>query len=88
MRERVIEWYRSTLLSRGDDKSETRIIVVMQRVHQNDLVGYLQEHGGFEGLNLPAIATRSETYDLGGGRTYTRQQGELLHAEHEANVGV
>ena len=37
VRERVIEWYRSTLLSRGDDKSETRIVVVMQRVHQNDL---------------------------------------------------
>jgi hypothetical protein len=48
MRERVIEWYRSTLLSRGDDKTKTRIVVVMQRVHQNDLVGYLEEQGGFE----------------------------------------
>ena len=83
VRERVIEWYRSTLLSRGDDKTKTRIVVVMQRVHQNDLVGYLQEQGGFEVLNLPAIAQRSQTYDLGGGRTYTRQQGELLHPEHE-----
>ena len=84
VRERVIEWYRSTLLSRGDDKSETRIVVVMQRVHQNDLVGYLEEQGGFEVLNLPAIATRSETYDLGGGRTYTRLQNELLHPTHES----
>jgi hypothetical protein len=79
VRERVIEWYRSTLLSRGDDKTTTRIVVVMQRVHQNDLVGYLQEQGGFEVLNLPAIAQSSQTYDLGGGRTYTRLQGELLH---------
>ena len=83
VRERVIEWYRSTLLSRGDDKTKTRIVVVMQRVHQNDLVGYLQEQGGFEVLNLPAIAQASQTYDVGGGRTYTRQQGELLHPEHE-----
>ena len=83
VRQRVIEWYRSTLLSRGDDKTATRIVVVMQRVHQNDLVGYLQEQGGFEILNLPAIAQKSQTYELGGGRTYTRQQGELLHAEHE-----
>jgi predicted phage terminase large subunit-like protein len=83
VRERVIEWYRSTLLSRGDDKTKTRIVVVMQRVPQNDLVGYLQEQGGFEVLNLPAIAQRSQTYHLGGGRTYTRQQGELLHPEHE-----
>jgi predicted phage terminase large subunit-like protein len=85
VRERVIEWYRSTLLSRGDDKSATRIVVVMQRVHQNDLVGYLQEQGGFKVLNLPAIATKTDTYDLGGGcRTYTRLQGELLHPAHES----
>ena len=83
VRARVIEWYRSTLLSRGDDKTTTRIVVVMQRVHQNDLVGYLQEQGGFEVLNLPAIAQRSQTYDLGGGRAYTREQGELLHPQHE-----
>jgi hypothetical protein len=55
----------------------------MQRVHQNDLVGYLQEQGGFESLNLPAIAPQKVTYDLGGGRAYTRQCGELLHPQHE-----
>jgi predicted phage terminase large subunit-like protein len=84
VRERVIEWFRSTLLSRGDDKSETRIVVVMQRVHENDLVGYLQEQGGFEVLNLPSIATKTDSYDLGGGRIYTRLQGELLHPAHES----
>jgi hypothetical protein len=46
VRIRVIEWHRSTLLYRGDDKRATRIVVVMQRVHQHDLVGYLQEQGG------------------------------------------
>jgi predicted phage terminase large subunit-like protein len=82
-RTRVIEWYRSTLLSRGDDKAMTRIVVVMQRVHENDLVGYLLERGGFDILNLPAIAQRTETFDLGHGHFYTRQKGELLHPEHE-----
>ena len=83
VRARVIEWYRSTLLSRGDDKTAMRIVVVMQRVHQDDLAGYLQEQGGFEVLNLPAIAQRDETYELGDGRLYTRRKGELLHPEHE-----
>src|SRR6266699_1441469 len=83
VRARVIEWYRSTLLSRADDKTMARIVLVMQRVHQNDLAGYLQEQGGFEVLNLPAIAQRNETYFLGDGRTYDRQRGELLHPEHE-----
>ena len=49
----------------------------------DDLAGYLQEQGGFEVLNLPAIAQRTETYELGDGRLYTRQKGELLHPEHE-----
>jgi len=83
VRSRVIEWYRSTLLSRGDDKTATRIVVVMQRVHQEDLVGYLLDQGGFEVLNLPAIAQRTETFDLGEGRSYTRQKDELLHPDHE-----
>ncbi len=55
----------------------------MQRVHQNDLVGYLQEQGGFDVLNLPAIAQRTETFELGECRTYTREKGELLHPNHE-----
>jgi hypothetical protein len=75
VRARVIEWYRSTLLSRGDDKTAMRIVVVMQRVHEMDLVGHLLEQGGFEVLNLPAIAQRTETFDLGEGRTCTRQKG-------------
>jgi hypothetical protein len=83
VRERVIEWYRSTLLSRADDKTAARIVLVMQRVHQDDLAGYLQEQGGFEVLNLPAIAQRDETYELGDGRLYTRRKGELLHPAHE-----
>src|SRR5262249_42574595 len=33
--------------------------------------------------NLPAIAQRTETFELGGGRLYMRQKGELLHPEHE-----
>jgi hypothetical protein len=83
VRTRVIDWYRSTLLSRADDKKTARIVLVMQRVHQNDLAGYLEEQGGFEVLNLPAIAQRNETYFLGDGRTYDRRQGELLHPAQE-----
>jgi predicted phage terminase large subunit-like protein len=83
VRDRVIEWYRSTLLSRADDKTSARIVLVMQRVHQNDLAGYLQEQGGFEVLNLPAIAQRAETYAIGAGRPHFRQKGELLHPDHE-----
>src|SRR6266403_1527452 len=83
-REGVIEWYRSTLVTRPDDKQVARIIVVMQRIHVDDLVGYLLESdAGFEVLSLPAIAQSTTTYDLGGGRTHTREKGDLLHPAHE-----
>jgi predicted phage terminase large subunit-like protein len=83
-RERVIEWYRSTLVTRPDDKQAARIMVVMQRIHVDDLVGYLlEQEAGFEVLNLPAVAQSTTTYDLGGGRTHTREKGDLLHPVHE-----
>jgi predicted phage terminase large subunit-like protein len=83
-RERVIEWYRSTLVTRPDDKQAARIIVVMQRIHVDDLVGYLLANdAGFEVLNLPAVAQSANTYDLGRGRTHSREKGDLLHPAHE-----
>jgi predicted phage terminase large subunit-like protein len=83
-RERVIEWYRSTLVTRPDDKQAARIMVVMQRIHVEDLVGYLLENeAGFEVLSLPSVAQSTTTYDLGVGRTHVREKGDLLHPAHE-----
>jgi predicted phage terminase large subunit-like protein len=83
-RQRVIEWYSNTLSTRADDKQTSRTVVVMQRIHVDDLVGHLLEtKAGFEVLNLPAVAQSTTTYDLGNGRTHTREQGDLLHPAHE-----
>ena len=83
-RQRVIEWFGSTLSTRADDKQNARIMVVMQRIHVEDLVGYLLENeAGYEVLNLPAVAQSTTTYDLGGGRTHIREKGDILHPAHE-----
>ena len=83
-RQRVIEWFGSTLSTRADDKQNARIVVVMQRIHVEDLVGHLLENeAGYEVLNLPAVAQTTTTYDLGGGRTHIREKGDLLHPAHE-----
>src|SRR6266481_10209239 len=84
IREKSIEWYRSTLVTRPDDKKAARIVVVMQRVHQEDLVGYLLQEGGFEVLNLPAIAQKISTYATGPNTSYCRGSAEILHPEHES----
>ena len=64
-RENVIDWFRSTLLSRLNAPTTDPIIVIQQRVHDEDLAGYLLRTGGWEHLNLPAIAEDQIVVDLG-----------------------
>ena len=55
LRARVIEWYRSTLATRLDDKSRDITIVIQQRVHEEDLVGVLIEQGVFLEITILII---------------------------------
>jgi predicted phage terminase large subunit-like protein len=82
-RESTKQWYANTLLSRLDDKSKDAIVVVMQRLHVDDLVGHLLEQGGWTHLNLPAIAQSEHTVQLGECRHHLRRPGDLLHPERE-----
>ena len=83
-REAVKEWFRNTLYSRLDDKARDRIVVIMQRLHVDDLVGHLlDQNEGWVHLNLPAIAEERERFDLEDGRVFTREPGEALHPERE-----
>ena len=87
-RESVKQWYSNTLLSRLDHKSEGSIIVVMQRLHPDDLVGHLLEQGGWTHLNLPAIAETECSIALGNNRYHHRRIGDLLHPERENEVAL
>ena len=82
-RANVIEWYRNTLISRLNDKEGGVIIVVQQRVHEEDLAGYILEQGGWTHLNLPAIAEETQEIKLTPRLTHIRRAGEPLHAERE-----
>src|SRR5262249_18945583 len=82
-RESQKQWLSGTLLSRLDHKSEGSIILVMQRLHPDDLVGHLIEQGGWEHLNLPAIAETDCSIPLCINRYHYRRVGDLLHPERE-----
>lgn len=82
-RESLKQWYSNTLLSRLDDKVEGSIIVVMQRLHPDDLVGHLLEQGGWRQLNLPAIAEEEIVIALSPNRRHQRHIGDLLHPARE-----
>jgi predicted phage terminase large subunit-like protein len=75
------QWYSNSLLSRLDDKRTGAIVVVMQRVHLDDLTGYLLDQSDeWMVLNLPAIAYADEVVPIGRNRTYNRKAGEALSA--------
>jgi predicted phage terminase large subunit-like protein len=82
-REAVNSWYGRTLVSRLDNKLTGRILLVMQRLHLEDLVGHVQRAEDWNMLRLPAISERSETIALGERRTYRRRPGEVLRPQSE-----
>ena len=83
-RESANRWFSNTLLSRLDDKRTGAIVVVMQRVHMDDLTGFLtSQTDDWTVLTLPAIAEADETVQIGQDRWHTRQAGAALHPERE-----
>jgi hypothetical protein len=77
-------WFANTLLSRLDDKRTGAIVIVMQRVHMDDLTGFLlSQFDEWEILSLPAIAEFEEIIPLGNGRMHCRGFGEALSPERE-----
>jgi predicted phage terminase large subunit-like protein len=86
-RDGVNDWYDNTLLSRLNSKETGIIIIVMQRVHQDDLVGHVLDHGQWEVLSFPAIAEEDEERLIEsplGRRWFRRKTGEALQPERES----
>lgn len=81
-RTQVNNWFEHTFLSRLNDKKRGAIVVVMQRLHAEDLSGHLLKKEGWHHLCLPAIAVADETHAMGN-ISHTRKKGEALHPERE-----
>jgi predicted phage terminase large subunit-like protein len=84
-RNSVNQWVSNTLMSRLDNKETGAIIVVMQRVHMDDLSGFLMSSSeDWEVLSLPAISEVEQEIPIGNGQIYRRGIEEALHPEHES----
>jgi predicted phage terminase large subunit-like protein len=79
----VNDWFNRTLYSRLDDKRLDVIVLVMQRLHLEDLAGYVQQNEPWRELRLPAIAETEQTIRIGADETCTRVPGEVLHEARE-----
>jgi predicted phage terminase large subunit-like protein len=76
-------WFDATLLSRLESKATSAIILVMQRLHQDDLAGHLLEKGGWYNLKIPAIAERDERVQVGYRQTFRRKADTVIDPRRE-----
>lgn len=86
-RQGVMDWLRGTLVSRPNNKADVRMLLVMQRLHEEDPAGHMFAQGGWETVILPALALEDEEhhYQVAGRACVKRREaGEPLHPERES----
>src|ERR1700751_2430205 len=72
--------------SRLNDKRSGAIVIIMQRLHEDDLVGHVLAQEPWEVLSFPAIAEADEEHrieTIWEPRCFRRRQGEALHPARE-----
>ena len=80
------EWFDHTLYSRQNSKQFGAIVIIMQRLHEDDLVGHVLAQEPWEIVRFPAIAEEDEVHEIvrpWGPRSFTRRRGEALHPGRE-----
>lgn len=82
LRESACEWWFQAMSTRRNDPKTGRRVVVMQRVHEDDLSGQILDRGGYEHLCLPARFEPERACETGLGWCDPRtEDGELLWPE-------
>lgn len=82
IRQSTLDWYDQTWSTRLNDEQTGVEVLIMQRVHEQDLTGHLLETGEWERLKLPARYEPSRTSTTSLGEPDRRTvPGELLCPE-------
>jgi len=79
--ERANQLFDSAIRTRLDNPREGCIVILMHRLHENDLIGHVSQQGGWKRIVLPLIAPKSRKYDLGKGEIWHRKKGEPLRPD-------
>ncbi|MGA7381224.1 MAG: terminase family protein [Terriglobales bacterium] len=85
-RKSVNDWYDNSLYSRLNNKGRGCIILIMQRLHEDDLVGHVLSMEPWRVIRFPAIAEEDETYEIQKRyetQPFQRRAGEPLHLDRE-----
>ena len=97
-RKSVNEWYNNTLRSRLNRQEKGAIIIVMQRLHVDDLVAHVQNSEDWRVLSFSAIAEEDEAYETRSPYQtfrFRRKEGDILqpsltptHVLHSIRSGM
>ena len=84
-RRRVNDYHDYVLSTRLNDKQHNPIILVMQRLHADDLAGHVAETGCWRVASIPAIEVEPRSYRLGPGvrQIYHRPSGDILQPSRD-----
>lgn len=77
-RDSVYSWLKGAVLSRFDTPAESRLIIVQQRLHPDDLIGRVMVEEGWTVLAWPAETQTRYELHLGQGRKRLMQPGDIL----------
>lgn len=78
-RHSTIEWFEQTFASRLNNKKTGAIVLVMQRLHEEDLAGYLiKNNSEWELVKIPAIFEEKTIYS-----NIVKEANSVLHPERE-----
>ena len=77
--------YDNTISTRLNDKRDGAIVLVMQRLHEDDLVGHVLAREEWEVSTIPAIAEEDRIYRIGPepDDLHHRRAGELIQPERQ-----
>lgn len=78
VRQSTNAWIDQTFLTRQNKPGESRAVLVMQRLHEDDPTGHLMAKGGWEQLVLPAQFYKP-THIYIGKQNWKFEAGDLMH---------
>jgi predicted phage terminase large subunit-like protein len=89
-RAKCINWFENVLSSRLNNKQKGCIIVIMQRLHADDLCGYLLKHKGdiWHHLSIPVIADCNIQYYFFNKLYKEMKKNEILNSKRDSNATI
>ena len=74
------DWFDQTFSTRLNNEKTGCIIIIMQRLHVDDLTGHVLKKGDWEHLRIPMEAERNQIIDFGRFK-HERKKGDMMHPD-------